>query len=93
MTTVAQVAFQMSKHSASRPLSGHLPLRSDKFVIRLRGLPWEATPQDVRVFLRGVKILNDNITFLRNQQGKPTGMGCFIVLSVEDWDDWRITLG
>eukprot|EP00871_Galdieria_phlegrea_P000519 jgi/Galph1/1468/GphlegSOOS_G149.1 len=42
-------------------------------IIRLRGLPWSVTREDVLKFLQGVDIIPLGIHFVFNTQGKPTG--------------------
>lgn len=39
----------------------------------MRGLPWSATPQDIREFFNGLEISQDGIVLARNGDGRVTG--------------------
>eukprot|EP00755_Sulcionema_specki_P009407 Sspe_Gene.6298::Locus_2128_Transcript_1_1_Confidence_1.000_Length_2011::g.6298::m.6298/K14947/ESRP1_2; epithelial splicing regulatory protein 1/2 len=51
----------------------HSPARGTRTCVRLRGLPFQATPADVREFFAGLPVYDDGITFLYNVQGKSKG--------------------
>jgi len=42
-------------------------------VVRMRGLPWSATPQDIRDFFSGLEVTQDGIVLARNADGRVTG--------------------
>eukprot|EP00177_Eucheuma_denticulatum_P006848 GFKZ01012467.1.p1 GENE.GFKZ01012467.1~~GFKZ01012467.1.p1 ORF type:complete len:702 (+),score=97.96 GFKZ01012467.1:322-2427(+) len=42
-------------------------------IVRLRGLPWSCTEDDIVEFFRGLTIVPAGIQFVRNSQGKATG--------------------
>eukprot|EP00128_Syssomonas_multiformis_P014980 Colp12_sorted_trinity150504_noHs@3152 len=42
-------------------------------VIRVRGLPWEVTVEDLSQFFSGYQIATDGILIVRNRQGRSTG--------------------
>eukprot|EP01065_Artemidia_motanka_P005943 TRINITY_DN12890_c0_g1_i1.p1 TRINITY_DN12890_c0_g1~~TRINITY_DN12890_c0_g1_i1.p1 ORF type:complete len:311 (+),score=56.45 TRINITY_DN12890_c0_g1_i1:53-985(+) len=54
-------------------------------VIRLRGLPFRATPAEIAAFLAsgGVRVTEDNVTIQIGTDGRPSGQG-FVVLASED---------
>lgn len=49
---------------------------SNNFVVRLRGLPWNTSQNEIRNFLQGCKI--DHVQFLTDEQGRDLGE-CFVV--------------
>jgi heterogeneous nuclear ribonucleoprotein F/H len=53
----------------------------NNFIVRLRGLPWNSTQNDVQNFLQGCKI--HQTQFLTNDQGRATGE-CFVVLETKE---------
>lgn len=63
------------------PVAAGVPTGS---IIRLRGLPWSATKEDVLNFLEGAHIIPCAIHFVLNQQGKPRGEAFVQLSSVED---------
>merc|ERR550534_725467 len=42
-------------------------------VVKLRGLPWEATKDDITQFFSGFTIKPYGVTITMNQQGRPSG--------------------
>eukprot|EP00899_Mesostigma_viride_P005866 jgi/Mesvir1/15280/Mv06498-RA.1 len=53
-------------------------------VVRLRGLPWQATEKDVVEFFKGLAIPDGNVLLCLNFQGKPTGEAYVKFASVAD---------
>jgi len=49
------------------------PGRDEGFVARMRGLPWQATEEDIKKFFHDSKILEGGIILAHNFQGRPTG--------------------
>ena len=48
-------------------------------IIKMKGLPWEATAREIRQFYRGLKITEDDIHLAPSQEGKASGFAfaCF----------------
>ncbi|GJD10868.1 Epithelial splicing regulatory protein 1 [Galdieria sulphuraria] len=63
------------------PVAAGVPTGS---IIRLRGLPWSATKEDVLNFLEGAQVIPCAVHFVLNQQGKPRGEAFVQLLSVDD---------
>jgi len=59
------------------PVAAGIPTGS---IIRLRGLPWSATKEDVVNFLQGAQVTPSAVHFVLNAQGKPRGEA-FVQLS------------
>ncbi|CAF3328663.1 unnamed protein product [Rotaria socialis] len=54
---------------------------TSKFVVRLRGLPWNTSQSEVIKFLGGCKIRR--LQFVTNDQGRSTGE-CFVILETKE---------
>ena len=52
-------------------------------IVRLRGLPWACTEQDIENFLDGIPIIPSGIHFVRTGQGRATGEAFIQLESVE----------
>nr|XP_022335060.1 heterogeneous nuclear ribonucleoprotein H-like [Crassostrea virginica] len=50
--------------------------------VKLRGLPYSATNEDVRKFLKGVNVVGD-LHFVDSRDGKPSGI-CYLKIKAED---------
>jgi len=55
-----------------------------RFVMRLRGLPWETSPVDIEEFFEGVQLMEFKIIFLPN--GRASGEAVIEVSSQEEFD-------
>eukprot|EP00126_Sphaerothecum_destruens_P004280 Sdes_comp18088_c0_seq1m7512 len=65
--------FPSSQTNNSLPnTSPAFPLEQD-LVVRLRGLPWQATLQDIVQFFDGVHLAPENVVVCVNNQGRPIG--------------------
>lgn len=62
------------------PVASAIPVGG---IIRLRGLPWTCTEDDIAAFLHGLTIVPSGIHFVRNSQGKATGEAFVQLDSVE----------
>ena len=56
-------------------------------VVRLRGLPWTATENDLVNFFSGITIQPNGITFQLNSEGKPTGEAYVQLATKRDFDE------
>ncbi|GJQ11837.1 hypothetical protein GpartN1_g3628.t1 [Galdieria partita] len=63
------------------PVAAGVPTGS---IIRLRGLPWSATKEDVLSFLEGAQVIPCAVHFVLNQQGKPRGEAFVQLSSLDD---------
>ncbi|KAI8473994.1 MAG: hypothetical protein J3K34DRAFT_518509 [Monoraphidium minutum] len=43
-------------------------------ILKVKGIPFKASPGDVRKFFSGYKIKADGVSFIMHQDGRPTGM-------------------
>ena len=43
-------------------------------ILKMKGIPFKATAQDVRKFFLGYRIKPDGISFIMHADGRPTGM-------------------
>jgi len=60
------------------------PRLGPRFVLRLRGLPWECTMSDLKEFFEGIELLDSHIIYLPN--GRASGEGIVEVASQEELD-------
>lgn len=60
------------------------PADDGHHIVRIRGLPWSATAQDVMQFFKGLRIVDDSILFNVNIMGKATGEAFMQFASEED---------
>jgi len=56
-----------------------------RFVLRLRGLPWECTPGDLKEFFKGIELLDAHIIYLSS--GRASGEGVVEVGSQEAFEN------
>jgi len=66
---------------------GHEPKRvrlGPRYVLRLRGLPWECTTGDLTEFFKGIELLEAHIIYLSS--GRASGEGVVEVGSQEDFE-------
>jgi heterogeneous nuclear ribonucleoprotein F/H len=65
---------------------------SESFIVKARGLPWSATPQDVIEFLSDAKVLNGEkgIHFTYNKEGKASGE---VFVELETKEDLESAMG
>eukprot|EP00743_Colponemidia_sp_Colp-15_P002917 GILK01003156.1.p1 GENE.GILK01003156.1~~GILK01003156.1.p1 ORF type:complete len:464 (-),score=39.76 GILK01003156.1:338-1729(-) len=63
------------KHQSLRPKSPSPPetLPAEFRVVRLRGLPWSATDDDIRGFFKDLSIVPNGTYIVLNHQGRPSG--------------------
>ncbi|KAL6045937.1 N-acetyltransferase 10 [Balamuthia mandrillaris] len=47
----------------------------DGTVVKVSGLPWEATPEDIKRFFSGLDVVEDELSVALNFDGRPTGDG------------------
>ena len=66
-----------SQHSSRKDTSqgGSNHVQKGSFVVRLRGLPWQITEEDITGFFSGLKIIPEGIYFFRDSSGRPMGEG------------------
>jgi RNA recognition motif-containing protein len=55
-------------------------------VVRLRGLPWDTTSQDVEKFLEGVNIGPEGVILTLDQRGRPSGEALVECATLDDAD-------
>jgi len=60
------------------------PRLGPRFVVRMRGLPWECTLGDLKEFMEGIEIHEAHIIYLPN--GRASGEGLVEVASQEDFE-------
>ncbi|KAF0989026.1 hypothetical protein HZS_5907, partial [Henneguya salminicola] len=62
--------------------------RINCYYLRLRGLPWSATKQDIHDFLKNVKICegDNSLLFTLTEEGKRSGDALVMVPTQEDYD-------
>uniref|UniRef100_H2YDR1 RRM domain-containing protein n=1 Tax=Ciona savignyi TaxID=51511 RepID=H2YDR1_CIOSA len=94
-STAAEVQQVLSRHMTSpiiptmpapaMPLSFAVPIGSVRNCIRLRGMPYSATVEDITLFLGDLAccILPHGIHMVLNQQGRPSGDAFIQLSSVE----------
>lgn len=65
---------------------------SEEFVVRIRGLPWSATIDDVQKFFNGCRIkgASDGIHFTYASDGRASGEAYIEFASVEDFNRYVI---
>jgi RNA recognition motif-containing protein len=59
---------------------GHeVVVKDDARVVKMRGLPWEVTPEDIARFFATLDIAPEGVSIALNFDGRPTGDGfvCF----------------
>eukprot|EP00823_Brevimastigomonas_motovehiculus_P003210 TRINITY_DN1944_c0_g1_i1.p1 TRINITY_DN1944_c0_g1~~TRINITY_DN1944_c0_g1_i1.p1 ORF type:complete len:613 (-),score=165.55 TRINITY_DN1944_c0_g1_i1:360-2198(-) len=69
----ASSASASSSSSLSSSSSSASSSASPEYIVRLRGLPWQASTTEVVNFFKGLNIIEDKVCFVLNQQGRPTG--------------------
>lgn len=60
---------------------------SRKYIVRLRGLPYNSREHEIMEFLRGLKVRKDNIAFLYDLDGKFTGEAFVKLLNESDYKE------
>lgn len=67
------------------PLRSYSPNKIDNshsFIVRLRGVPYSATPQDITHFFSPLVVENKDVTIVLTREGKPSG-GVFVSFKSE----------
>lgn len=65
-------------------------VKGSQYIVRLRGLPWQTTEEDILAFLQGVEALPGGIHITLGYNGRPTGEAYVELVSERDV---RIALG
>eukprot|EP00756_Hemistasia_phaeocysticola_P011133 Hpha_TRINITY_DN15090_c5_g5::TRINITY_DN15090_c5_g5_i1::g.123397::m.123397/K14947/ESRP1_2; epithelial splicing regulatory protein 1/2 len=84
---VSRDQIQQQQHSAqlkAAQVCGFADEGGQMVCVRMRGLPFQATPTDVKRFFQGLTIAEDGIQFLYNLQGKSKGEAFVQFNSEED---------
>ena len=69
--------------SDTTPFIAEVDKGGSKCAIKLRGLPFSATENDIYHFFRGCGYIADSAKIGRYPEGKPTGEGCILFESQE----------
>ena len=81
---------QQQREEVMRQLSsemGGMEKSDENFVVRLRGLPWQITEEDIVGFFSGAVVLPNGVFFRRDSSGRPTGEGYVRLESQKDVDE------
>ncbi|XP_008334430.1 uncharacterized protein LOC103397816 [Cynoglossus semilaevis] len=64
--------YEVTNGDAEAMLNRPLKPAADSRVVRLRGLPFSCTEDDIVQFFRGLNIVENGITFITDRRGRPT---------------------
>lgn len=78
--------FELTNQEAENILQKSIQTPADTRVVRLRGLPFSSTEDDITHFFRGLQIIQNGITIVQNRRGRNSGEA-FVRFSTQEEAD------